>query len=105
MAPKSRQPQPAKPRSGPKGLNKIYLLAYNLVSGVLWFSVLSRVLTIGKLEGNFESGRVYDETEQFARLVQTGAVLEVLHSLLGASLYHIPHPSSSLLHSIPHTAN
>jgi very-long-chain (3R)-3-hydroxyacyl-CoA dehydratase len=93
MPSKSQQPQPSKSRPGPKGIHKIYLVAYNLLSGVLWFSVLSRVLTIGKLEGGFESGRVYAETERIARLVQTGAVLEVINSVLGTLHSRIPMPA------------
>lgn len=71
----------AKPKSS-GGLKNIYLLAYNLVSAGLWFSVLFGVVQIASKEG-VESGKVYEGLEEWARLVQTGAVLEVLHSLLG----------------------
>lgn len=65
-----------------RGLKNSYLLAYNFFSAMLWFSVLGRVLVIGSKDG-IESGKVYEGTERFARLVQTGAVLEVVHSLVG----------------------
>jgi hypothetical protein len=77
MTSKQRNPNHA---SG--GIKNIYLLTYNFVSTILWFSVLGRVLIIGGTQG-LGSGKVYDGTEEFARLVQTGAVLEVVHSLLG----------------------
>ncbi|KAF2658888.1 PTPLA-domain-containing protein [Lophiostoma macrostomum CBS 122681] len=64
------------------GLKNKYLLAYNFLSQMLWFSVLGRVLTIAATQG-VSSGKVYAATEEFARLTQTGAVLEVLHSAVG----------------------
>lgn len=79
MPPKS-QPRPSSSTGG--GIKKTYLLAYNFTSAILWGLVLTRVVTIGAAQG-LESGKVYEGTEEFARLVQTGAVLEVLHSLLG----------------------
>jgi very-long-chain (3R)-3-hydroxyacyl-CoA dehydratase len=60
----------------------MYLLAYNSLSSMLWLSVLGRVAMIGSTQG-LGSGKVYQGTEEFARLTQTGAVLEVVHSLVG----------------------
>lgn len=100
MPPKSSQKQPSNARAGPQGLHKAYLVAYNFLSGMLWFAVLSRVLTLGKLEGGFETGRVYDETEEFARLVQTGAVLEVVHSLVGTVSPPFPVSNAANAHII-----
>lgn len=88
MPPKSQRRS-----SGSSGLANTYLLAYNLVSAVAWASVLARVAQIAAKEG-VQNGKVYEETESYARLVQTGAVAEVLHSLLGT--FH----SKSILHSM-----
>lgn len=63
-------------------LNTSYLLAYNGVSAALWATVLVKVVIIVASEG-LESGKVYAEVERFARLTQTVAGLEVLHSLFG----------------------
>lgn len=61
-----------------------YLIAYNAVSATLWFGVLARVLLCAATQG-VQNGAVYGELERYTRLVQTGAGLEVLHSLLGTS--------------------
>lgn len=71
-------------------LGNAYLLAYNAVSAGLWFSVLVGVAQIASKEG-VHGGKVYEGLERWARLVQTGAVLEVVHSLVGTcacSPYH-----------------
>ncbi|KAF2743191.1 PTPLA-domain-containing protein [Sporormia fimetaria CBS 119925] len=70
-----------KSASNPPALTN-YLRRYNLVSSILWLSILVRVLKVG-CEKGFDSGVVYDFNERYARLIQTGAVLEVLHSLTG----------------------
>lgn len=67
-------------------LNTAYLLAYNGISALLWAGVLYKVVSISAREGLDNNGKVYAETEQFARLVQSVAGLEVLHSLLGKML-------------------
>lgn len=59
-----------------------YLLSYNAVSAALWFGVLGRVVMYAAAEG-VENGAVYGATERFARLTQTLAGLEVVHSLFG----------------------
>jgi len=73
-----------KSKSARKGsvLGNAYLLAYNAVSAGLWFSVLLSVVQIGSQEG-VRSGKVYERLEHWARVVQTGAVAEVVHSLVG----------------------
>ena len=81
MPPKTRT-KTVKPASS---LNTTYLLAYNFVSAALWAAVLAKVVRIATSEG-VESGRVYKEVEEFARLTQTLAGLEVLHSLFGMSI-------------------
>ncbi|KAF2276315.1 PTPLA-domain-containing protein [Westerdykella ornata] len=79
MPPKSQRRAPS---SSSGGLANTYLLAYNLVSAVAWASVFARVVHLAAKEG-VQNGRVYEQTERYARLVQTGAVLEVVHSLVG----------------------
>ena len=80
-----------------------YLLAYNAVSAALWACVLYKTVTIGAHEvqtarkaGSFfgrndlqsvaaglASGKVFEELDEYTRLVQSLAGLEVLHSLVG----------------------
>ncbi|KAF2011415.1 PTPLA-domain-containing protein [Aaosphaeria arxii CBS 175.79] len=71
-----------KPKAAASSLNNAYLLAYNAVSAGLWLGILGKVTTLS-LEHGVGSGKVYSELEEFARLVQTGATLEVVHSLFG----------------------
>ncbi|KAF2873638.1 tyrosine phosphatase-like protein [Massariosphaeria phaeospora] len=71
-----------RPKPAASTLNTTYLLAYNFFSALLWLSVLGRVAVIGSAQGA-TSGKVYEGTERFARLTQSLAGLEVLHSLLG----------------------
>ena len=64
----------------------MYLLAYNAASAIFWGAVLLKVVKIGSakgLESALAGGKVYEGTEEFARLVQSAAVLEVVHSLVG----------------------
>jgi very-long-chain (3R)-3-hydroxyacyl-CoA dehydratase len=59
---------------------KSYLIGYNSVSAFLWGCVLVRLLILYPLVGfKFVSGGVAD----FTRWVQTMALLEVVHSMLG----------------------
>ncbi|PSN66561.1 PTPLA-domain-containing protein [Corynespora cassiicola Philippines] len=79
MPPKSKtQDKPAPTHS----LKTTYLLGYNALSALLWFAVLGRVVSIGAKNG-VRNGKVYRDTEEFCRLTQSLAGLEVLHSLLG----------------------
>ncbi|KAF2490086.1 PTPLA-domain-containing protein [Lophium mytilinum] len=74
-------------QSRPSSAKSNYLLAYNFVSAALWLTVLGRVVLISKDNGGpvkaAETGKVYQGLESFTRLVQTGALLEVVHSLVG----------------------
>ncbi|KAI8931848.1 hypothetical protein NX059_010754 [Plenodomus lindquistii] len=106
MPPKTQtQSKPA----AASGAKNAYLLTYNAVSAALWAGVLYHTITIAGHEistarkaGAFfggdtnsvvgvlsavkqglSSGRVYKELEMYTRLVQSGAGLEVLHSLVG----------------------
>jgi very-long-chain (3R)-3-hydroxyacyl-CoA dehydratase len=85
-------------------LKNTYLLAYNALSAALWAGVLYKTVTIGTnevsaaskngwftsgepplgaLQKGLGSGKVYDELEEYTRLTQSLAGLEVLHSILG----------------------
>lgn len=59
-----------------------YLVAYNLVSAVLWSAVLGRVLLLLPFIG---PEHIYDVVGEYTKWVQTGALLEVVHSLTGRS--------------------
>lgn len=94
----------AKPTASPSPAKNTYLLAYNAVSAALWAGVLYKTISIstneiataqksgvlfsgnsglqGVLKG-LGSGRVYGQLENYTRLTQSLAGLEVLHSLLG----------------------
>jgi hypothetical protein len=80
---------PPKARAEPSAaatMKKQYLISYNAISATLWFGVLARV-AMHAAAGGVGNGRVYDELERYTRLVQTGAGLEVVHSLLGTLLF------------------
>lgn len=92
------------PKSSP--IKNTYLLAYNAVSAALWAGVLYKTVTISAHEvdvarkaGSFfgrsevqsavaglASGKVFQELDEYTRMVQSLAGLEVLHSLIGESL-------------------
>ncbi|OCL07892.1 protein tyrosine phosphatase [Glonium stellatum] len=78
MATQTRSPPRAS--STPSPLKNTYLVTYNFVSAILWLTVLGRVITIAPVAG---PRKVYEKTELFARLTQTLALAEVLHSLFG----------------------
>ncbi|KAJ4356809.1 uncharacterized protein N0V89_004846 [Didymosphaeria variabile] len=78
MPPKSN----TEPSAGAQ-MKRQYLISYNAISATLWFGVLARVVMHAAAEG-VENGKVYEELERYTRLVQTGACLEVAHSLLVA---------------------
>ena len=98
--PAARKPAPSSP------VKNAYLLAYNAASAALWAGVLYKTITIGAQEvsaaqkaGSFfgrsdlkgldavgtalGNGRVFGELDEYTRLVQSLAGLEVLHSLVG----------------------
>lgn len=78
---------------------RAYLTLYNGISCALWGVILFRVVSV--LVGNYNynhskqpfwailkgrsEGNVWDETGEFVKWVQTGALLEVVHSLVGKS--------------------
>ncbi|KAK7205424.1 tyrosine phosphatase-like protein [Myxozyma melibiosi] len=69
----------APPRKVPS-LTEFYLVAYNTISAFFWAAVLLRVVLILPLLG---PENVAGGTADFARWVQTGALLEIVHSLVG----------------------
>ena len=75
---------PSQPR---RDLKTHYLVAYNLMSSILWFAVLARVLILIPLVGfKNVSGGVGD----FAKWTQTLAVLEIVNSASGLSSPLLP---------------
>lgn len=108
-SPRDQRPLKSRPASSP--VKNTYLLAYNAVSAALWAGVLYKTVTIGAHEiqtarkaGSFfgrndlqsaaaglASGKVFKELDEYTRMVQSLAGLEVLHSLVG-----MPFPSSGV---------
>ncbi|ORY19592.1 tyrosine phosphatase-like protein [Clohesyomyces aquaticus] len=78
MPPKSQ----TKPKVKGSPLNTAYLLGYNAVSTALWGLVLSGVVSTAATNG-VTNGAVYAQNENFCRLTQSLAILEVVHSLSG----------------------
>jgi very-long-chain (3R)-3-hydroxyacyl-CoA dehydratase len=74
-------------------LKRQYLMSYNACSAALWFGVLGRVAMFGYHGSLYKGGwlssganeGVYEASERYTRLIQTVALLEVVHSLTGMS--------------------
>ena len=63
-------------------VTKMYLILYNVVQSLVWSAAL--VLSVRSIVENGGSlSSVYDDAGWFVRVGQCGAVMEVLHSLLG----------------------
>ncbi len=110
-----QRPSKSRPASSP--IKNTYLLAYNAVSAALWAGVLYKIVTIGTHEvqtarkaGSFfgrsdlqsvaaglASGEVFGELDEYTRLVQSLAGLEVLHSLVGESDHDLLPTSSAIV--------
>ncbi|KAK7530950.1 tyrosine phosphatase-like protein [Phyllosticta citribraziliensis] len=74
-------PAPTKPQAPASASAKQkYLLAYNAVSCTLWALLLTRLLLLLPLVG---PAHLFGGTDAFVRLIQSLALLEPLHSLLG----------------------
>lgn len=95
----------AKTSAPPSAAKNAYLIAYNAVSAALWAGVLYQTLNVGTKEitaahksqslfsgkpnpvetvlSGLSTGRVFDELDNYTRLTQSVAGLEILHSLLG----------------------
>lgn len=70
------------PPPGPKNMIEWYLLSYNQVSFLGWFWIL--FLTVSEIyQNNGEYKNVFDLVWPALSYVQTAALFEVLHSLLG----------------------
>ncbi|KAK3900169.1 hypothetical protein C8A05DRAFT_36194 [Staphylotrichum tortipilum] len=69
----------AKSNSG-FGPKKGYLILYNAVSAIAWATILGRVAVVLGWRGAFFVPLVVDN---FARITQTCAVMEILHALTG----------------------
>ncbi|KAL2271539.1 hypothetical protein VTJ83DRAFT_910 [Remersonia thermophila] len=69
----------AKPNGG-FGPKKAYLVLYNTLSAIAWATILGRVLVVALWRGTFFVPLVVDN---FARITQTFAVMEILHALTG----------------------
>ncbi|KAK4123538.1 PTPLA-domain-containing protein [Parathielavia appendiculata] len=62
---------------GPK---KVYLILYNTASAIAWATILGRAAVVLRWRGPFFVPLVVDN---FARITQTCALMEVLHALTG----------------------
>ncbi|ODV91728.1 hypothetical protein CANCADRAFT_11505, partial [Tortispora caseinolytica NRRL Y-17796] len=58
---------------------KKYLVVYNVVSTVLWLSILCRLVVFASVSAEFAAEQLMD----YVRVIQTGAVLEIVHAALG----------------------
>jgi hypothetical protein len=74
----SQLPKPIK--EVPPSYRSLYLILYNFISAILWAAVMGRVVTIAGIHG---WRYVFTGTDSFVRMVQTGAALEVVHSIVG----------------------
>ncbi|KAK1765761.1 tyrosine phosphatase-like protein [Phialemonium atrogriseum] len=66
--------------SSSSALKKGYLIAYNSASAIAWTTILGRVVAVLLLKGPHMVPLAVDN---FARITQTFATLEILHSVLG----------------------
>lgn len=64
-----------------------YLIIYNLVSALLWLTVLGRVVLLVPLVG---FAGVYGGVGEFTKWTQTAAVMEILHSAFGRWMNFFP---------------
>jgi hypothetical protein len=79
----TRPQVPTKAKSqNTSALKTSYLVLYNLVSAILWFTVLGRVVSVGSLTRS--TSAVYNATFSFTRGTQSLALLEIVHSILGS---------------------
>lgn len=74
MAPKSSS------KSSGFGPRKAYLVAYNAASAIAWGTVLGRVAAVLAIKG---APLVPVVVNDFARVTQTFAVMEIFHALTG----------------------
>ncbi|KAK4157084.1 hypothetical protein C8A00DRAFT_40451 [Chaetomidium leptoderma] len=67
-------------KSNGSGVKKAYLILYNAVSAIAWATILGRVVVVFWWKSPFFVPLVVDN---FARITQTCAVIEILHALTG----------------------
>jgi len=77
---------------------KAYLILYNAASAIAWATVLGRVAVVLWWKGAPFVPLVVDN---FARITQTCAIMEVLHALTGASFETHPFPLLPLPAPLP----
>lgn len=84
MPPKAQKPyssvrgQPVGPDA--KKARNDYLIAYNGISAIMWSAVLAQVIGTVVMQG-WE--KVFSNAANFTRMVQTMAVMEIVHSAAG----------------------
>jgi very-long-chain (3R)-3-hydroxyacyl-CoA dehydratase len=83
--------QTKKPARQPSPLKNGYLILYNFASAIAWTVVLGRTLVLLHLG---RPGAVYPSVGEWTKWTQTMAVVEVLHSLLGAHTHSHSHSHS-----------
>lgn len=69
-----------KPAQKPSPVKNGYLILYNAVSAILWFTVLGRIVGVNVARG---PAFAYPAVGEFCKWTQTLAGMEVLHSLFG----------------------
>ncbi|OQO14479.1 hypothetical protein B0A48_01357 [Cryoendolithus antarcticus] len=69
-----------KPTKIPSSASNGYLILYNAVSAALWANILTQVCVLALGEGY---AGVFEGLDEFVRVVQTLAGMEVLHSAIG----------------------
>jgi very-long-chain (3R)-3-hydroxyacyl-CoA dehydratase len=89
---------PTAPKRSGFGPKKAYLVLYNAASAVAWAAVLGRVVAAYSTDG---AEVVPAAVDNFARITQTFAVMEILHALTGKEALP-PSSSRSKLTSPPH---
>ncbi|MDI1489436.1 MAG: hypothetical protein OHK93_008714 [Ramalina farinacea] len=73
-----------RPRPPTASPSTTYLLLYNLVSAILWLTILGRLLLLLTLAPSPAHIHTYAALGPFTRNVQSLALLEILHSATGA---------------------
>lgn len=96
-APATRRNRPATmAQSTGFGPKKAYLILYNSASAIAWATILGRVVLVTWWKGAPFVPLVVDN---FARVTQTFAVMEILHALTGA--FPFPIPGSQSPYALP----
>lgn len=91
MAPRQQQQDVVKTNVSPRRMSapkRLYLVAYNGVSTILWSVVLYRTIAV-LAENGIDKGPalVYPAVGEWTKWTQTLAALEIVHSLLGMQTY------------------